>query len=373
MMVKRLFTYFLMGCLFLSCDGRKREKDPMENSELLEVGFTRGVGSGNAYRIYLNGLVGTTTEGIESSGTYCDKVSGEQFVPCFVDNEGNYVDSGGDPSTQGLRAINGPYKMHIVFPAVKNVKIPYAGYTDISGYLFQRDSESNIYLSEAVDVNVTGVYLDNSGGSEYIYDASSLILRQPKSRLKVIFACGEDIESTTLRGIVFDRIIGQGYFSPAMKRYYYEESNITSQTIFDGELVLTRGQSQELDIDPDDDASDYQYLLSMNYGEKDDLGNPKYTLPSFIVTTGSSDADLITFNAALGLEFKWQHAYTFKITINSTYANVTVTALPWSDGGLHNPQVDGPQSWSVDIPLKDGANNNLLEWEEIDVIGGTIE
>ena len=372
-MVKRWFIYLILGTLLLSCDDRKREKDPMEDSVLLEMGFTKGVGNGNAYRIYLNGLDGTTTEGIESTGTYCDKVSGEQFVPCFVDDDGKYVESGDDPSGQGLRAINGPYKMHIVFPAVRNVAIPYAGYTDLNGYLFQRESESSIYLSEAVDVNVTGVYLGNSSGSEYIYDASSLILRQPKSRLRVIFACGDDIASTTLRKIEFDQIIAQGYFSPAMKRYYYEESNITSQTIFDGELVLTRGQSQELDIDPDDDASDYQYLLSMDYGEKDDLGNPKYTMPSFIVSTGSSDADLITFNAALGLEFKWQHAYTFKITINSTYANVTVTALPWSDGGIHNPDVDRPQTWTVNIPLKDGADNNLLEWEEITDIVGTIE
>ena len=364
--MKKLLYILTISLIFCyGCDNNGGAID--DNGQLVEFTSTKGVGDGKAYRIYLNGIDGTDSEGVEATGTYCDKTDGEQFVPCEVDTDGKYVK---DDDTKGLRAINGPYKMHMVYPAIAMTPIPYAGYTNLNGYFYQRNGEG-VAISQTSDVTLRGVYLSKDNGDEYIFDGSDMLLQQPRSRIKINFACGTAIQATTLQKLSFKNIISEGYYRPAESRFYYSDANISDKVLFDAsaaggaELTLSTGQSQELSID--------EYILSMDYAEKDAQGNTKWPLPSFVIEIGETQAEVVSFTAAIGWLFKPQRTYLFTFTINSMYVNVTVEALPWEDGGDNSGEVNNPEIWSIDFPLKDGSENNLLEWEEIDGIHGEIQ
>ncbi len=354
----------LLAVLAGGCSKNDELIGEQHNGELVSSTFTKGTGDGKAYRICLNGIVGTETENIETSGSYCDLTEGLPFVPCNVDESGKFTSAN---DAMGLRAKDGPYKMHIVYPAINGKPIPYDGYTHLTGYLLERNITENsdqIYLSTVKDVTVNGTYLKEPGSQlQYIYDASAIELKQQRSRIKIIFKCGEDIESTTLQNIVLKNIISQGYYRPVDGIFYYQDSNIENKEVYDTPLTLTTGNSKDLEID--------EYILSMNYGELDGQGNTKWPLPSFEISTGS-DSETVKFTAALGWNFEPQNTYEFTITINSLYVQIDVEATQWEDGGENSTIVGNPKKWTIQFPLEDNANNRLLEWEEIKDINGTI-
>lgn len=354
MMRRLLFILLLLGCI--SC--QDRELDTL-TSELQMVEFisTKGVGDNKAYMVYLVGIDGTTTDGVVATGTYCDKTEGGQFTPCAVNDDGTYLQ---DDDTKGLRAINGPYKMYVVYPAIPM--------SDSRGYFYDRNPQG-VYISETEDVSLAGVYLSDANGSHYIYDGSAMELKQPRSQVSVKFACGNDIESTTLQKISLKNIIPEGYYKPEESKFYYDAETI-SVDIYDsngGEgLTLTTGESSPV-------GEGSEYILSMDYGEKDAQGNTIWPLPSFEIHIGDSSTNVVSFTAALGWDFNPQYSYIFTITVNSLYVNIKVTAIPsWINGGDHSTSVDEPQVWTIEFPLVDGSQNNLLDWDVVDGITGVI-
>ena len=116
-----------------------------------------------------------------------------------------------------------------------------------------------------------------------------------------------------------------------------------------------------------------EYILSMNYGELDAEGRPRYPMPSLEIETGESDTDVVIFTAALGWDFRPQHAYEFTITINSVYINMTVTVIPWSENENLDFEVDDTDIWQINFPINDnGGVVNLLDWEKVAKQTGTI-
>ena len=130
-----------------------------------------------------------------------------------------------------------------------------------------------------------------------------------------------------------------------------------------GSLTLLRGQVEDLNVD--------EYILSMNYGELDAEGKPRFPMPSLEIETGESDTDVIVFTAALGWDFRPQHAYEFTITINSVYINMTVTVIPWEEEDNQNSEVSDVETWQINFPITDGVVN-LLDWEKVEKQTGII-
>ena len=364
--MKRFALYIIILLTALSCDSIILEQP---DNEIGPVSFsaTKGSGSGNTFRFYLNGLDGNNTVGIETSGTYLDQAANSPLLPCSVDANGAFT---GLDDSKGLRSINGPYKMHIVSPAVEMQNIP--NHTGMRGYFFGRnleDDETPIYISNTIDVSLNGAYLDLlNGGGQYIYDASSQVLKQPRSKIKIIFECGDKTTKTTLQKITLANIIPQGYYRPFESRFYYD--NTINTVIYNTPLTLPKivnGNSvrkENLGIN--------EHILSMDYSATNSDGSYKWPLPSFIMEIGEDADEVVTFTAALAYNFEFQHEYEFTIVINTMYVNISVVAKPWDDGGENSAIVENPKKWSISFPLKDGENV-LLDWDKIGGITGTIQ
>lgn len=363
----RRFTYLLSVLALISCDRIASEPDDFKR-ELVTQMATKGTGSGNVYRIYLNGRENYDTRGIEVSGTYADLASGSPLVPCSITGELEFDDE--NPEC-GLRARDGDYMMHIVYPAVTMVPIDrmYTGGEDrgINGYLVKRilgTDDREIYFSPAREVKLSGVYLFDTR-SNYIFDASDMPLKQPRSRVAVNFRCGEKIPQTTLRRVSFKNIVQQGYFRPVDGIYYFLNDGSDADNVTD--VVLFESAEGELITQEHDKALDETYILSMDYGELTAQGNLRWPVPSLVFETGGSENPVV-FTVSLGWNFEQQKEYVFNITMNSTYVNMEVEVLDWDDVDA-DASVDNPQKWSVDFSM-DGDND--FAWTPVTDIVGTI-
>lgn len=348
----RGFSLCIAGLLaVISCDEHSDFCRP-QAVNLVESIATRGSkGDGRVYRVYLNGLEGHETQGIETSGTYVDNMSGGPLSPCTVTagNEFDEIDS-----SCGLRSIDGYYKMHIVHPPVTMERIPdnRSQGRGINGYLIERentDQEKELFISRSADVYLSGVYLSDDSGLQYVFDASDMLLRQQRSRVSVRFICGSDIESTKLRSVSFRNIIRQGYYRPADGRFYIlsdgsPDDDVEDVNLFNGELVLDSGESVELEE---------THILSMNYGETDNQGNSLWPLPSLVFTTGEDEGNPVTFTVALGWLFEPQKEYVFYITMNSMHVNIELGVAPWDEKDIDSENITYLASWSVGIAVSD--------------------
>lgn len=361
--MKKILAYIL--CLVaVGCTDDLRESGENvsnEAAEYLDV-RTKGNGDGRSYIFYLIGNQWPAASGSEYYGTYLDVMAGQPVKPVEVNQQGVPV-SGSYDSSQGLRASNGSYKLFVASPAVQMLSVS----DELKGYHYTRKDEG-VYISDPVDVNVNGVYLSDVGGPVYVYDASAQILRQPRSRLKLKFGCGSDIERTTLRSINLKNFISQGYYVPVEKRFHYSRGDILQEeTLYPppggSPLTVKKNHVEDLNVD--------EYILSMNYGELDALGNAKFPMPSLEIEIGGANEGAIIFTAALGWDFKPQNAYEFTIIINSVYVNMQVVVSPWGDTGDVSSGIGSTEIWEVTFPLKEGSVN-LLDWEKVDKQTGTI-
>ena len=360
--MKHFITYVLLLFSLFACDRLGVDKDSA-NTHLVPQIDTKGSGSGRVYRIYLNGIDSYETEGIETSGTYVDHVGGSSLTPCAVDEDYSYVED--DPSC-GLRAKDSIYTMHIAYPAVEMERIPsdYSGGKEINGYLINRilgQNDEELYLSQPTGVNLSGVYLSDINGSQYIFDAEDMPLKQQRSRIAVTFKCGEKIGSTTLRNVSLKNIIKRGYYRPLEGIYYFlndgsDQDDMEDVVLFDGEEVIVTGASKAL---PE------TYILSMDYGETDSNNNPRWPLPSFVFTTGPDVGNEVTFTVALGWNFEPQKEYMFNINMNSMYMEMHVSVVDCEGDGVESGSISDLGTWRIEYPADD--------WVDIDNITGTIE
>ena len=365
----RRFSSYLLCLLALACSD-KSALNGVDATDVLLGGAepvsvaTRGTGDGKTYIFYLAGNQGGLTQNVVVAGTYADVVPGDPLMPCAVDQDGNASkDADGNvicDSSKGLRAVNGGYRMFIASPAVQTSDVP--GQAGLKGYRYERNADG-VYVSSPVSVSVGGVYLTGADGTEYVYDASSHVLRQPRSRVKLRFACGSDIDRTTLRSVSLKNFINEGYYLPLESRFHYS-SVVDEMPLYTGPLAVSRNEVKDLNVN--------EYVLSMNYGELDAQGNTKWPMPALEIETGESDSEVVTFNAALGWNFKPQHTYEFTIIINSVYVNMTVTAVPWDVNPEQDAVIDSPDTWQITFPLEEDGLTNLLDWEEVGEQVGTI-
>ena len=323
---------------------------------------TKGTNSRRTYIFYLLGNKNTATKNLEYYGTYLDSAQGDPLIPVQVDEYG-VATSDQPASSYGLRASNGGYSLFIASPAVEMSEI--AG---LKGYHYTRNDEG-VYISDPVSVSVGGVYLSDSEGTEYIYDASSQVLRQPRSRLQLCFGCGEGVD-VTLVSISLKNFISEGYYIPIEKRFHFTEEKISQeQQLYPPEggnpRFFTGGEVENLNVD--------EYILSMNYGEKDAEGKVKFPMPSLkiLIKSGATSADVVELTAALGWDFKPQNAYEFTVIINSAYVSVQVKAFPWNPVENSSSTVDETETWKIEFPLTE-RSVNLLDWEKVDKQVGTI-
>ena len=182
---------------------------------------TKGNASGRAFLFYLDGLDGTTTGDIETYGTYHDAVADAPLVPCSVSADGKYT---ADDPSGGLHVKDGRYSLFVASPAVLPVTVPGLS---VKGYQYDRNladpADPDIqYVSSPSEVSVSGVFLSSENGYEYDYDVSTQVLRQPRSRINLRFACGDKIDETTLRRITLKNIIDGGYYIPTKAYFEYD-------------------------------------------------------------------------------------------------------------------------------------------------------
>lgn len=350
------YIYFLLlGFLITSCVDLS-EDHAIEDAAVHMVEFTstKGAGTGNIYRIGLEGIPGTVTDNVKASGTYCDQSAGEELVPCVI------TDSQGQTYVDGLRARDGEYKMFIAYPSVAMSSIGYEGCEGLEGYLIKRDVSQNeyeMYFSEALNVELSGIYLKNKGAasSAAIYDAKSMTLKRPLSQVTLKFACGEKLQTATLRSIAFRNVIPEGYYRPAEEVYYYG-GNTETYTVYTapaGGLTLENNVVSDLEISE-------QYLLAMDYAEKDNDGYAKHPQPEIVVEIGDSEDEAVILTAPLGWNFIPQCIFDIKITVNTTYVGLDVETFAWEDGLIGSTQISHPFVWSVKIPI------NGLGWSTSD-------
>ena len=348
-----------------------RYGDEQRNDDILlenEVSLqTRGAGTERAFLFYLDGIDGQVTSNVETYGTYFDRTAGSVLVPCDVDANGVYV---GDNPSKGLHARDGKYTMFIASPAVLPSVIPG---TDSKGYHYTRNipqsgNENIVYVSKPVEVSLNGVFLSSDSGFQYEYNVAEQVLKQPRSRMTMEFACGDKIAETTLRKILLKNIIKEGYYVPIASYFHFDRTNgMEDKRLFpkaDGpqELHLTTG-SAPVDLGVD------EYILSMDYREIDDNGNYLWPQPTLEIHIGQDEENVFTIVAPLGYTFKPQNVYGFRIIINSVHVNMTVTAQEWTVVDGQEALIGAPQTWEFVIPLTDAEGNPLLDWEHIN--GGT--
>ena len=348
MLMKRLLSYVFMIVTAVSCDMLSSGGGILSKDSVVQI-FTKSSGAGGAngqsdnkvFRIYLNGPDDYDTKGIEVSGTYCD-TGAETLVPCSIDGNLEMID---EDSSCGLISRDGTYKMHIVYPAVTMVAIPEAyGGSSVegkpkNGYKITREPDAalrEIMLSNAMMVKLSGVYLsdatDPDAESSYIFDAGDpFLLKQPRSRITVNFKCGDEIQSAILKSVTFANLVKEGYFRPVDGVYYFDrESHLETLTLFPKEGDIPAGRTG-IEVGMTEwKQLGTTALLSMDYSETTPQGAPKWPIPSLVFSTIDEYTQKEgSFTVSLAWNFEKQMEYIFNITMNSTYANLSVEVRDW--------------------------------------------
>ena len=361
--MKLKFIYLLCLIVVACSDGLNKPIDEECPDSPVEI-MTKGNGDGRSYIFYLIGYKNTSTQGKEYFGTYVDAEIGCPMIPAEVDLYGKPI-SGNYDSSKGLRASNGGYKLFVSSPAETMTDV--GDGSGVKGYHYTRNDEG-VYVSDPVDVTLGGVYLTDAEGTDYIYNVSDQVMRQPRSRLKLKFACGADLEKATLQSVNLKNFISEGFYIPVERRFHYFTSDIQeNDRLFPKDendaLTVKTGEVVNLNVD--------EYILSMNYGELNAEGQTIFPMPSLEICIGDLESSIVIFNAALGLDFKPQHSYEFTITINSVYVNMSVAVSSWDPKDAWESEVGETETWKIDFHLNSGSVN-LFDWEYVEKQTGTI-
>lgn len=368
-----LFPIFFVVMFYAtSCDKGQGDPEPsVHDHVLVQHIMTKGSGNGNVYRLGLKGIAGTQTEEIYVTALYRDTYEGSPLEPLLPDVNGDYIPN----SEGGLRAKSGDYKMFIVYPPKEEKPVEYDGFTDKTGYKVTRvgsldftgntetpetkdigteDEENDFYFSELMDVTLDGVYLGlKNNPASYIYDASSMPLKQKRSRITVSFSCGEEILSVNLKSISVNNVIPEGYYNPAENVFYYREENLESINFFNS----TDPEGKLVEAGSSMPVGDVQYILSMNYNEKDALGQSRWVQPELCVELIGAKIDL-TF--PLAIDFLPQYEYALSVTVNSADIVINLNASPW-DNVSADATITYQQSWTIDIEDEDWIDKEIVD------------
>ena len=377
--IRILFFMFLvvMSCT-TSCNNGLGDSESDDYSEVLvEHMMTKGTGSGHVYRVGLKGENATIT------ALYSDSYQDAPLVPGYFDSDGNFIED----SEWGLRAVEGDYKLFLVYPPREDSQVEYNDddYIGKRGYKVTRipsvtgitggnedfanstgkwstksvTSDDDFAFSEVVDVTLDGVYLKrrNESSTSYIFDASTMMLKKKRSKVKVTFKCGNDIPGVTLESISLNNIINEGYYNPAEQVLYYDR-NLESIRIYENGDGLFVSKNSQADIG---DAE--HYILSMDYSERDYDGTAKWPQPEISVYFKGAEETLTT---PLAINLLPLHVYSIDITVNSTQVSIDVSTAPWDEvhsGGTIEDQEDwniviNTPGWIEKGGIEDGIGQN---------------
>ena len=204
-----------------------------------------------------------------------------------------------------------------------------------------------------MDVTLDGVYLGlKNNPTSYIYDASSMPLKQKRSRITVSFSCGEEI-SVNLKSISVNNVIPEGYYNPAENIFYYREENLESINFFNS----TDPEGKLVEAGSSMPVGDVQYILSMNYNEKDALGQSRWAQPELCVKLIGAKNDL-TF--PLAMDFLPQYEYALSITVNSADIEINLNGSPWGNVSA-DATITYQQSWTINIDDEDWIDKEIVD------------
>lgn len=368
-----LFFMFLvvMFCT-TSCHKGLGNSGSADNGEVLVTHMmTKGTGSGVIYRVGLKGANTTVT------ALYGDLYSSASLVPGYFNADGDFIED----SEWGLRAVAGNYRLFIVYPPEEGEEVEYSydDYRGKRGYKVTRipsdigftggiedflnsggswtksvSDEDDFAFSDVVDVTLDGVYLKrkNESATSYIFDASTMKLKKKRSKIKVTFKCGNDITGVTLESIRINNIINEGYYNPAEQALYYDR-NLESIEIYDNEDGLFVGKNTQADIGDTED-----YIISMDYNEKDYNGEAVWPQPVISVKFKGADEALTT---PLAMNLQPLHVYSIDITVNSAKIKIDVSSTSWDEASSDATIADPEESWSIVINKPDWIVKEEIE------------
>lgn len=360
--MKQWITYVAVALSMVSCSRINLGSDDFKGELISRIETKEGVvPTEKVYRVYLNGLEEYYTAGVEATGTYYDSPE-RGLVPCSINADltfQRYDDA------YGLRAGDGKYKMHIVYPPEQMTEIQ--GETGKKGYEINRvlgQDDREIYLSKAEEVKLEGVYLYDTE-SRYVFDASKMPLKQPRSRIKVNFKCSDNVTEITLRQVSIKNIIKRGYFRPVEGIYYFTYDGSDQDDVIDVDLFTSQEGEKITKTNPKE--LEDTYILSMDYSENDAQGNPRWPLPSLVFEIGDSETP-VTLTVPLAWNFDQQKEYVFNIIMNHIYiSGVTVTVSDWTSVNSGGTVTD-PETWSLTI-----GEGGIVNWTQVNGITGTIQ
>lgn len=223
--MKKALSYLLVSFSILaSCT--KEAKD-VENAVEVpwEICATKaGVVEKATYRACLFSADGK----LSSEGTYCGYQNPKGWLyPCGTNDNGDALDSDGNPvswedaqwsekidkdSKYALKAKsdNNVYSLVLLSPALKNNQTE----DNVSYLPIDRREEPGWKASKAVNVRTTGVTVDGS----YVYDLSSNILYEQRSKVTVKIACGK-ADYTEIVSVYFKDVISSAKYLPLTSEY----------------------------------------------------------------------------------------------------------------------------------------------------------
>lgn len=345
------------------------ERQPSPGSETgAPVSFplnTKSLGEGE--HTYLAALF-STTHSFRASGTYCDEYeyhsSGTWLSPCRVDNDGQPLNSDGDPASNfadadkdsrwGLR-LNERFSNSFYLVAASPAK---ALSSDGNRRYYHWLPSSNLSVSDPVSTTLFGSFLDG----QYVYESSSkeeLVMKNRRARLYIHIECGElstaYIQSVELLNCV---TAARWYLTTGLSA-----SNFTtgSYTLFD---YVSDNAGSVLNLVKNSvvwDSTLEVFLPAIDYSSNTYVA----MRPQIKVLMGNDPAHPSEAVVDITEPMDPMKNYTFNLLVSKSDVIITLIAAPWEDEGTissvdnEEPAVIGTvtiDGWT------DGGANNTDNW-----------
>lgn len=332
---------FILISLFIAASCQiKHEMDACPQEIQIDWPFTRSLPSGinytdSTFRVVMFSSADSTkvADGsycLPNAASYTDEYSDGWLTPCSVKEvDGHYIYGADDRNSGLIYKGNGyNYLLAVASPAVPIEKYAagcWGFHQDrIVGSCPER--ADRVYFTSAFKAPLSSYFL----GNKYVYELpDDIILKEHRSRIKVLLMCSEDLETAIVNAAQLTNAIGSAYYRPVTEDYE-EDGHVIEDpvTLFDVPVTINYGDEPYI-------VCDGEYLFSEDYSAKEKYYDEKgdeglryvYTVPRLEFNI----ADRIC-KVPLGINMLPQYEYIIKVIVSSVYAKVELTAVPWDTG-----------------------------------------